>query len=126
MTKTPILLVDEFRTSCRCSCLFIKTFFNVFPWDRFEYIDYIKVDAQCADFDIIKSAGDCLKERVVFITTEPENMQYVNCSSNSAENITNYLISQNFIRINHPNTSDPTFINKKFQHLQDTIYIRQM
>ena len=103
----------------------LKHFFDVFPWDRFEYIDYIKIDAQGADFDIIKSAGDYLKDRVVFITAEPEHMQYVNTQHNTAENMNNYLSSQNFIQINHPNTCDPTFINKKFLHLYDTIYINQ-
>ena len=104
----------------------LKHFFDVFPWDRFEYIDYIKIDAQGADFDIIKSAGDYLKERVVFITAEPEHMFYINTAHNTYANMINYLVSQNFIQINHPNTSDPTFINKKFQHLQDTIFISQI
>ena len=36
-----------------------------------------------------------------------------------------YLITQNFIRINHPKTEDPTFINIKFKHLYNQIYIYQ-
>ena len=40
----------------------LKHFFDLFPWDRFEFIDYIKIDAQGADFDIIKGAGDYLNE----------------------------------------------------------------
>jgi FkbM family methyltransferase len=103
----------------------LKHFFDIFPWDRFEYIDFIKIDAQGVDLDIIKSAGDYLKERVVFITAEPEFSDYLNCENNTGENMETYLISQNFIRIRHPNTIDPTFVNKKFMHLSDTIYIRQ-
>ena len=34
-------------------------------------------------------------------------------------NIKNYMKTQNFKQINHPNTSDPTFINEKFLHLKD-------
>ena len=53
----------------------LKQVFDVFPWDRFEYIEYIKIDAQGSDYDILVSAGDYLKERVVFITAEPEMYQ---------------------------------------------------
>jgi FkbM family methyltransferase len=104
----------------------LKHFFDLFPWDRFEYIDYIKIDAQGADFDIIQSAGDYLKERVVYITAEPESNQYNDCNHNTTGNMEKYLITQNFIRINHPHTNDPTFINQKFLDLQDKIYIRQV
>ena len=36
-----------------------------------------------------------------------------------------YMESQDFLLINHPNTKDPTFINKNFLYLKDTIYIAQ-
>jgi FkbM family methyltransferase len=103
----------------------LKHFFDLFPWDKFEYIEYIKIDAQGADFDIIKSAGDYLSERVVFITAEPESNQYENCGHNTSENMETYLLTQNFIKINHPNTVDPTFVNKKFIELYNKIYIYQ-
>jgi FkbM family methyltransferase len=103
----------------------LKQFFDLFPWNRFEYIDYIKIDAQGADLDIIKSAGDYLKDRVVYITAEPEHTDYENCNNNTSENMEEYLLTQNFIKIDHPNTSDPTFINKKFMELKDKIYIFQ-
>jgi hypothetical protein len=104
----------------------LKHFFDIFPWDRFEYIDYIKIDAQGSDLDIIKSAGSYLKDKVVFVTAEPETNDYSNCNHNTAENMENYLISQNFTRISHPNVEDPTFINNKFMHLRDSIYISQL
>ena len=103
----------------------LKHFFDLFPWERFEYIEYIKIDAQGADLDIIKSAGDYLRDRVVYITAEPEYTDYENCSNNTSENMEEYLLTQNFIKINHPNTDDPTFINKKFIELKDKIYIFQ-
>jgi FkbM family methyltransferase len=103
----------------------LKHFFDVFPWDRFEYIEYIKIDAQGSDFDIIKSAGDYLKDRVVYITAEPEMWQYANCTHNSQENMRDYLETQGFVQIGHPNVADPTFINKKYYHLKDEIYIMQ-
>jgi FkbM family methyltransferase len=103
----------------------LKHFFDLFPWDKFEYIEYIKIDAQGADLNIIKSAGDYLKERVVYITAEPENKQYKDIENNVVENFTTYLESQNFIRVYNKNTTDPTYINKKFLHLKDNIYIYQ-
>jgi FkbM family methyltransferase len=103
----------------------LKHFFDVFPWDRFEYIEYIKIDAQGSDYDILVGAGDYLKERVVYITAEPDYLSWSNCPQNNASNITHYLESQGFERINHLNTSDPTFINKKLHHLRDSIFIWQ-
>jgi FkbM family methyltransferase len=103
----------------------LKHFFDLFPWNKFEYIEYIKIDAQGADLDIIKSAGNYLRERVVFITAEPESTDYENCNHNTCENMESYLLTQNFIRIKHPNTEDPTFFNKKFFELYDKIHIFQ-
>jgi hypothetical protein len=89
-------------------------------------IEYIKIDAQGADYDILLGSGSYLKDRVVYITAEPEHYTYSGCSQNTAENMTNYLESQGFMRIHHPNTRDPTFLNTKFAHLKDSIYICQM
>jgi hypothetical protein len=103
----------------------LKHFFDIFPWDRFEFIDYIKIDAQGADLDIIKSAGDYIK-KVVYVTAEPETTCYINCQHNTLENMINYMHIYNFSLINHPNTNDPTFINNRFLHLKDKIYISQL
>ena len=104
----------------------LKMFFDEFPWNRFEYIDYIKIDAQGSDLNILKGAGDYLKDRVVFVTAEPDGNQYNGASECNVVNITNYMVSQNFIRINHSNTTDPTFVNKKFTDIAQHIYISQI
>jgi FkbM family methyltransferase len=103
----------------------LKMFFDTFPWDRFEYIDYIKIDAQGSDLNILKGAGNYLSERVVYITAEPDGNYYIGANDCTIENIKSYMVSQDFMEISHPNTSDPTFINKKFLHLRDKIYISQ-
>ena len=103
----------------------LKMFFDEFPWDRFEYIDYIKIDTQGSDLNILKGAGEYLKEKVVFVTSEPDGYQYIGAHECNTDNITNYMMSQNFVRVNHPNTTDPTFINKKYMLLKDKIYISQ-
>lgn len=121
--------IGPVKTMVQVPVYSLKHFFGALTeqniWDRFPHIDYIKIDAQGADYQILVGAGDYLKERVVYITAEPEYMSYENCVENNAGNITQYLESQNFERINHPNTSDPTFLNKKFAHLKDAIFIWQ-
>lgn len=103
----------------------LKMFFDKFDWTKIQYIDYIKIDAQGSDLDIIKGAGNYLSERVVYVTAEPDGNHYIGANHCNIENITQYMNSINFVRIKHPNTIDPTFINKKFLHLHDKIYILQ-
>ena len=103
----------------------LKMFFDGFPWDRFEYIDYIKIDAQGSDLNILKSAGSYLQERVVFVTAEGDGYQYIGANERNEHNITEYMKSQNFIRIKHANTQDPTFINKNYIDKLNSIYIAQ-
>lgn len=98
---------------------------ELIDWNKYSYIDYIKVDAQGSDLNIIKSAGNYLKEKVVFITIEEEHRAYKDCINNNIEEFDKYLNSQNFIRISHPNTVDPTYLNKKFIDIADNIYINQ-
>lgn len=104
----------------------LKMFFDEFPWNKFEYIDYIKIDAQGSDLNILKSAGDYLKERVVFVTAEPDGNQYNGASECNVDNITKYMLSQDFSRIKHQNTVDPTFVNNKFTDIAKNIYISQI
>jgi FkbM family methyltransferase len=103
----------------------LKHLFDIFDWNRFPYIDYIKIDAQGGDLDILKGAGIYLKDRVVYITAEAEHKTYENCNHNNIAEFDKYLLSQNFIRVSHPNTDDPTYINNDFLHLKDTIFIYQ-
>jgi cellulose biosynthesis protein BcsQ len=101
-----------------------KHFFDVFPWNNFDKIDYVKIDAQGADFNIIKSMGDYV-DRVVYITAEPETNQYENITNNTLENMSIYLSGRDFTHIQHPNTKDPTFLNKRYLDIADKIFIKQ-
>jgi len=117
--------IGEIKETIQVPMFSLKAFLDVFPWDRFDHIDYLKIDTQGADLDILMSAGDYLKEKVVYITAEAESAQYHHCGHNTEENMTRYLDSQGFMRINHPNTQDPTYINVKYIHLKHTIFIYQ-
>jgi FkbM family methyltransferase len=103
----------------------LKMFFENFPWERFSYIDYIKIDAQGSDLNILKSAGNYLSEKVVYVTAEPDGNQYIGADECNADNIVKYMESLNFMKIHHQNTHDPTFVNKNFLHLYNKIYISQ-
>lgn len=91
----------------------LSQFFDLFPFDSHPVIDYIKIDAQGADLDIVKSAGDYLKERVIYITLEPENDAYRN-TTNSVQDIDNYMQGIGFIRYISSTTSDPTYFNARY------------
>lgn len=103
----------------------LKMFFDGFPWDRFQYIDYIKIDAQGSDLNILKSAGSYLSERVVYVTAEGDGHYYIGANECSAKNIISYMESQGFVLIQHPNTRDPTFVNKQYIEISQSIYIKQ-
>ena len=102
----------------------LKDFFDLLPMDNIEYIDYIKIDVQGKDINVLKGAGKFLTEKVVYVTAEPEDHYYVDSSHNSVSEIINYMTSIGFIHINHHNTSDPTFLNSKFRD-KSNIYIWQ-
>jgi hypothetical protein len=100
----------------------LSDFFKLLPEDRI--VDFIKIDVQGVDLKVLRGAGNYLSERVVFVTAEPETSQYENCQDNTADNITTYMETLGFIRVRHPNTHDPTFLNKKFWDKQN-VYISQ-
>jgi len=103
----------------------LSDFLDFIPFDKIDYISYLKVDVQGCDINVLKSAKNYLSEKVVYVTAEPETNQYIGSEENNIDNILNYMDNQSFININHHNTVDPTFINKKYYHLKDDIYIWQ-
>lgn len=103
----------------------LKHFFELFPWDRFPCIEYLKVDAQGADLEILKGAGSYLSERIIYVTAEAESKQYKNIENNTEDNFDAYMLSQNFVRVKHPNTTDPTYLNTKYTDMKDNVYIYQ-
>jgi FkbM family methyltransferase len=105
----------------------LSEFFVHFPWgiNNIHSVDYIKIDAQGSDLNILKSAGNYLRERVIYITAEQEYNQYENCSQNNIYEMQLYMESIGFDRVNHPNTQDPTFLNRIYKHMRNDIFIYQ-
>jgi FkbM family methyltransferase len=103
----------------------LKDFFDLLPLEKIGCVDYIKVDVQGVDIHVLQGLGDeYLKNNVVYVTAEPEVMQYENAQANSTHNIVSYMAYNGFVQVSHPNTTDPTFLNPKFSNRKDT-YIYQ-
>ena len=73
-------------------CFTLKSFFEIFPLEDYPLIEYIKIDAQGSDLNIIKSAGEYISNHVIMLTIEAENEQYKN-TSNSFNEIYNYMVN---------------------------------
>ncbi len=94
----------------------LESFLNFFPFEDYPFIDYIKIDAQGADLDILKGMGNYLGKRVICVTAEPEDNQYKG-TCNSKYDIHTFMKSQGFIKIKNPRVKDPTWVNQKFMKL---------
>lgn len=66
-------------TITKVSVIRLIDFFDLFPWETIPYIDQVKIDAQSADFSIVKGMGDYLSDKVVYLDVEATtNGQYEN------------------------------------------------
>lgn len=88
-----------------------------FPWDRFPVIDYIKIDAQGHDLEIVKGCDKYL-DKIAVITLEAESHQYENITGNSEKEIYTYFKDKGFYCLQGNNewssSTDPTFANPKY------------
>jgi FkbM family methyltransferase len=91
----------------------LSDFFDLFPFDTHPVIDYIKIDAQGADLAIVKSAGNYLAERVIYITIEAEDAQYEG-TINNLDAINEYMKSIGFVLYRSAHTDDPTYLNSRY------------
>jgi hypothetical protein len=76
----------------------IRDLLTAIPYDVIGRIDYLKLDCQGMDLEILRGAGDELK-RIALITAEPEDDQYFS-SSNSLRDLVSFMKSKGFIHIN--------------------------
>jgi FkbM family methyltransferase len=103
----------------------LSDFIELLPFDVIKYIEYVKVDVQGNDLNVIRSGGKCIEDNVVFVTMEPETSQYIGAEENNSANMISYMNSIGFDYIDHPNTEDPTFLNRKFKNNINDIHIKQ-
>lgn len=99
----------------------LSDFLSLIPWDRFEHIEHIKTDTQGNDLRVLKSAGQYLTERVVFVTAETSASKYYSFS-HTEEELDRFMKSQNFSILENTSIGgNKTYINNKFKHLRNTI-----
>lgn len=96
----------------------LKDFFDFFDWEKVEYIEHLKIDAQSSDFDIVQGSGSYLKERVLYLTVESTtNNQYLN--QESPEKMKEYIESLGF-HCDHWGQNG-RFLNTNFKNLWNNI-----
>ena len=93
-------------------------------WNRFEYIELVKIDTQGKDLDIIKSSGKYL-DKIVYLNCEINTFNHYENNIAPSEYHT-YLESMGFEKVLDNSivdgeVVDVTYINKKYIHLKDKI-----
>lgn len=103
----------------------LNDFLSYFPWDQIPYIEYLKIDAQGSDLDILRGAEKYL-ENIVFVTAESSvGNLYLDVKDNDVNKVDEYMKEQGFFRILHPNTGDPTYVNYRYRDIAPSIFIYQ-
>jgi FkbM family methyltransferase len=100
----------------------LKEIFDLFPWDRFPFIEHVKVDAQSADYDVLLGMGDYIK-KILYISVEAHTIdsrnkkpQYDNPTENP-ERLKSYIESNGFECKSWG--SNGTFYNKNLREYWD-------
>lgn len=96
----------------------LESFFDFFPWEKINYIDQIKIDAQSSDFNIIKGIGKYLTNNIVYIDVETTTEGHYHHEENPNE-LKIFLEDNGFECIKWG--LDATFFNLKFKELKNII-----
>lgn len=102
-TKIPVKEVVD------VSVITLKHFFDLFPWDKINTIQHLKIDAQSSDFDIIKGCSTYLKDKVLEVTVETDTADHYINDENPIE-MKNYIENMGF-KCNSWHSGDGNFIN---------------
>lgn len=98
-------------------------FLSLLPWDRIPYIDYVKVDTQGKDYDILKSAQEYL-QKIVFLQVEMSTGEEYE-APNRENDIEELLLANDFELLQRVDV-DGAYVNKKYKHLLETLKFRTM
>ena len=94
-------------------------FLEKVPWDRFEFIEQVKIDTQGRDLNILKSSEEYL-QKIVFLQVENStNGEYED--SHTKEEIHDFLINNDFKHISTVGV-DSSYVNNKYSHLIDDLH----
>jgi len=88
-------------------CITLSSFLDLIDWDRFEYIDYVKIDAQGHDFKIIKIARPYF-DRLPRIKLESTTQAaYKNSPDSDKFEIANFMSENGYTRLYRNGASVP-------------------
>lgn len=119
------------KESYEVKVITLQHFFDNNKWllERFKRIEYMKIDAQGSDLNILKGSSGFIRDNVVWLTAEGDGNYYVEeCSPENKctrENIIKFMTGLGFIEYNHPKTTDATFYNPKFSDDFMNVYVHQ-
>lgn len=85
------------------------------PWGRIQRVDYLKLDCQGLDLQILESTGGVWLEKIAIITAEAENDQYLD-SANGLYDLVSYMTSNGFIHLN-PRSGLRVYLGKLLSRL---------
>lgn len=91
--------MDE-RGSITVQVFPLSDLLQILPWGTLEKVDYLKLDCQGLDLEILKATGEggWLK-KIAVVTAESEDGEYFG-SSNSLRELTSFFKSHGFIHLN--------------------------
>lgn len=113
--KPKISIVDKIT---KVSVIRLLDFFDLFPWEIIPYIDQVKIDAQSADYNIVKGMGNYLSDKIVYLDVEATtNGQYEN--EETPNELKNYIESQGFECLQWG--MNARFRNRKFYDIYDKV-----
>jgi len=92
----------------------LDSFLRHIPWERFPYIEHLKVDAQGHDLRILQSAGHYLSERIACVSAESEAPGY--SESHTPQQLRDFLLSQGFSQLQGSSNGE-TWLNSRFAAL---------
>lgn len=118
--KPTMMLADKVKKIVNVNVFPLSFFLEKFDWEKYKYVEYMKIDTQGSDLNVVRSCGKYL-DKFVYITLEAETHQYENCENNSVEEMNNFFTNNNFVRVFPKTTSDPTFLNLKYKDIAHTI-----
>ena len=73
----------------------LKELFELFPWDRFPFIEHVKIDAQSADYDILLGMGEYIK-KILYISVETNTAGHYNNPDENPYRLKEYIESNGF------------------------------
>jgi FkbM family methyltransferase len=90
----------------------LAQFFDLFPFESIPFIEYLKIDAQGADFEIIQGAGGYL-QNIAVVTLEAEENEYPE-AANQLTVTKEFMTQNNFLFVENLDCTDPTFVNRLY------------